>query len=59
MSEEKKMYNPVELAKILQLSYRGVLLLVRQGRIKAVRIGKQWMTTPEELARIQREGTDK
>ena len=29
---------------------------IRQGRIKAVRVGQEWRVSTEELARLQREG---
>lgn len=53
---EYRMYSAEELAKILHMSYRGVLLLIRQGRINAVQVGKRWLVSEEELRRISEEG---
>ena len=50
------MLNAHDVAKISDMSYRGVLLLIKQGRIKAVKVGKKWLVSEEEIERIKREG---
>jgi excisionase family DNA binding protein len=45
-----------DAADELRMSYRGVLLLIHQNRIKAVKIGKRWLISVDEIARIKREG---
>ena len=50
------MYTAEQVAEIMHMSYRGVLRLIKQSRIKAVKVGKQWLVSEEELARIKREG---
>jgi excisionase family DNA binding protein len=44
------------VAKELHLSYRGVLNMIKQGRINAVKIGKRYLVSDEELARVKKEG---
>lgn len=50
------MYTISQITEILHLSYRGALRLVKQGRIKAVKVGKQWLVSENEIERIKREG---
>jgi len=50
------MYTIQQLEEILHMSYRGILRLIHQSRIKAVKVGKQWLISEEELATIKREG---
>lgn len=50
------MYTVQTVADILHMSYRGVLRLIKQGRIKAVKVGKQWLVSELELERVKREG---
>ena len=45
-----------EVAAELRISYTSTIKFVRQGRIKAVKVGKQWLVSEEELARVKREG---
>jgi len=49
--------NTIEqVAEYLKLSYRGVLLLIKAKRINAVKVGKRWLITDEELERIKKMG---
>jgi excisionase family DNA binding protein len=50
------MYEIKAVAKELHLSYRGVLNMIKQGRINAVKIGKRYLVSAEELERIKKEG---
>lgn len=50
------MYTIEQVAEILHLSYRGTLRLVKQKRINAVKVGKQWLISEEELDRVKKEG---
>ena len=50
------MYTIYEVAKILHMSYRGTLSLIKQGRINAVKIGKQYLVSDVEIDRIMKEG---
>jgi excisionase family DNA binding protein len=53
---ECNMHTIQEVADILYMSYGGVLRLVRLGRIKAVKVGKRYLVSDDEIARIKREG---
>lgn len=50
------MYTIEELAELLRLSYRGVLKLIKENRIHAVKIGREWRILKDEYDRIMREG---
>jgi excisionase family DNA binding protein len=49
MSEEPRMYSLEQVAERLGLHVRTVRAYVRAGRLKAVRIGKQYRVAREEL----------
>lgn len=44
------------VAAVLNCHPGSVRRAIRQGRIKAVRVGQQWRVSAEELARMQNEG---
>jgi len=50
------MYEIKDVAKELHLSYRGVLNMIKQGRITAVKIGKRYLVSEQELERIKKVG---
>ena len=50
------MLTAQEMSVILHMSYRGVLKLIKQKRIKAVKVGKQWLISRSEAERIEKEG---
>ena len=52
------MFTLKEVAIELRLSYTSTIKFVRQGKIKAVRVGKQWLVSETELERVKREGTN-
>jgi excisionase family DNA binding protein len=52
MSQESRMYSLEEVAERLGLHVRTVRAYVRAGRLKAIRIGKQYRVTREELEAI-------
>src|ERR1700679_1696406 len=49
MTEESRMYSLDQVAERLRLHVRTVRAYVRTGRIKAIRIGKQYRVAREEL----------
>ena len=49
MTEESRMYSLDQVAERLGLHVRTVRAYVRTGRIKAIRIGKQYRVAREEL----------
>ncbi len=52
MSQEERMYSLEEVAERLGLQVRTVRSFVRSGRLKAVRIGKQYRVAREDLESI-------
>jgi excisionase family DNA binding protein len=52
MSEESRMYSLDQVAERLGLHVRTVRAYVRSGRLKAIRIGKQYRVAREELEAI-------
>lgn len=52
MSEEPRMYSLDQVAERLGLHVRTVRAYVRSGRLKAIRIGKQYRVAREELESI-------
>lgn len=51
------MFTSQEAAPLLRLSPESVRRLIREGRIKAVKIGKRYLIAPAEIERIKAEGT--
>jgi excisionase family DNA binding protein len=51
-----KMLSPKEVAEVLGKSEQIVRRFIRQGRIKAVKIGRTWRVDPDVVALIKREG---
>lgn len=45
-----------EVATELRLSYRKVLSLIHEEKIKAIRIGRKFLIKEAELNRVKREG---
>ena len=52
MTEESRMYSLDQVAERLGLHVRTVRAYVRTGRLKAIRIGKQYRVAREELEAI-------
>jgi excisionase family DNA binding protein len=52
MAEESRMYSLDQVAERLGLHVRTVRAYVRNGRLKAIRIGKQYRVAREELEAI-------
>lgn len=53
---EKELYNFKDVATILDVSTRTVHAWNADGKIKAVKIGREWKVSREEVDRIKREG---
>lgn len=53
---ENKMLSLSTVARLLDVSVSTVRRMIKDKRIKAVRIGKQWKIAQEELKRILEEG---
>lgn len=47
--ENIKLYTLKELEELLSTSYRTLLNYIKEGKLKAVKIGKSWRVTEENL----------
>ncbi|MHA1330914.1 MAG: helix-turn-helix domain-containing protein [Candidatus Hodarchaeales archaeon] len=52
----KEFYTLNDIAELLGLNWRTVQRYVKDGRIKAIKVGRQWRIPAEEYARIKKEG---
>ncbi|MEU4180287.1 helix-turn-helix domain-containing protein [Streptomyces sp. NPDC026589] len=57
-NDERELYSVGEVAELLGLHVRTVRNYVRDGRLKAVRIGKQYRIYKEDLAALTGRPTD-
>ncbi|MFH8872508.1 helix-turn-helix domain-containing protein [Streptomyces griseus] len=57
-NDEQELYSVGEVAELLGLHVRTVRNYVRDGRLKAVRIGKQYRINKEDLAALTGRPTD-
>ena len=51
-----KMYNIDQVAEMLRLCRITVFRYIKSGKIKAIKIGREWRIKQEEIDRIMREG---
>ena len=52
-----KLYSINEVCEILQLTRRTIYTYIKEGRLKAVKIGKYWRVTKENLQEFINEGS--
>lgn len=52
MSEEQSWLTMREVAKILGVSYPTIARMVQQGKIPAVKVGRQYRISPEQVKRF-------
>ena len=57
MCLEVNMLSTEQAAKMLGISYQTCFKLIKQGKIKAVKIGSYYKILEEEVERIKKEGT--
>ncbi len=50
------LFLPTEVAQALRYHIESVRRAIRQGRIKAIKAGRQWRVPRAELDRLLREG---
>lgn len=48
--EEERLISLTEAAALCGLTSAQLRLLARKGRLRAVRVGKSWVTTPKAVA---------
>ena len=51
-----KMYNIDQVAEMLRLCRITVFRYIKSGKIKAIKIGREWRIKQDEIDRIMREG---
>lgn len=49
---EIKLYTLKEIAEILKVTERTLLAYIKEGRLKAYKIGGKWMVTHENLLNL-------
>jgi len=49
MAQELKTHTLDEIAEILHISRRTLYSYIKDGKLKAVKFGKYWRVSPEEL----------
>lgn len=52
-----KLYSILEVCEILQLTRRTVYTYIKEGKLQAVKIGKYWRITEENLQEFINKGT--
>ena len=53
-----KVYTLEEVAEILQLTRRTLYTYIKNGQLKAVKIGKYWRVSEETLQQFIQNGTE-
>ena len=56
--DEFKLYTLTELEGVLGVSHRTLLTYVKQGRLKAVKVGGKWKVTKDQLKAFVEGDTD-
>jgi excisionase family DNA binding protein len=57
MQTDSDLLTAEEAAPMLRVSTESVRRYIREGHIKAVKIGRRYMIAPSEIERIKAEGT--
>ena len=52
MSETKAYYSPDEVAALLDLHVRTIRRFIREGRLKATRVGRQYRIAESDLSKL-------
>lgn len=57
MSNEIKVYTLEEIAALLHITRRTLYTYVKEGKLKAVKVGKYWRVTEKNLEDFLAKGT--
>lgn len=57
MAKEVNVYTLTELAEILHVTRRSLYNWIKDGKIHAIKIGKEWRVTEEALNEFLTKGT--
>lgn len=53
-----KVYTLEEIAELLHITRRTLYTYVKEGKLKAVKVGKYWRVTEKNLQEFLERGTD-
>lgn len=56
MAETMKVYTLEELVEVLKVTKRTLYNYIKEGRLKAVKMGKYWRVTQKQLDSFLNEG---
>ena len=56
--EDIKVYTLKEVEDILKVTQRTLYNYIKSGQLKAVKLGREWRVTDEELKSFLKTGTD-
>lgn len=56
MTEEKRVYSPKEAAAVLGVHPNTLYKYIKTGAIEAVKLGKSYRITAEELEKVIKQG---
>jgi excisionase family DNA binding protein len=58
MANELKVYTLEEIAELLHITRRTLYTYVKEGKLKAVKVGKYWRVTEKNLEEFLNKGTE-
>ena len=58
MANEIKVYTLEEIAELLHITRRTLYTYVKEGKLKAVKVGKYWRVTEKNLEEFLNKGTE-
>lgn len=58
MANELKVYTLEEIAELLHITRRTLYTYVKEGKLKAVKVGKYWRVTEKNLEEFLERGTE-
>lgn len=54
---ELKIYNIKETADLLQVTPRSIYTYIKEGKLHAVKIGREWRVTQADIEKLLETGT--
>lgn len=58
MAEDIKVYTLNEIADLLHVTKRSLYSWIKSGRLKALKVGREWRVTKESLEAFMAENTN-
>ena len=56
MEKDKEFYSIEDIANLFGISWRTIQRYIKNGRIKAIKVGRQWRIPLDELRKIKKQG---